>query len=131
MIGSYEKVIRITLIGDFYSYEMDCAILEEMVLTVLQNNTITQLNVQDGSLILRKQFECFGCNYGIYRVREGYIIYGEVEITMLDLDFNKEWSFSDRDIFVSQYREKTFEICDNLIKLYDWEDHYYEIDFKR
>ena len=48
---------------------------------------------------------------------------------MLDFDFCKKWSFSGRDIFVSQFREKPFEICDNLIRLYDWEDNYYEIDF--
>lgn len=98
-------------------------------LSILQNNTITQLSTKDGSLIFYKQFDYFGCNYEIYKIRKGYIIYGEVEITMLDLDFNKRWSFSGRDIFVSQSGKKAFEICDNKIKLYDWEDNYYEIDF--
>lgn len=128
-IYSDENEIRIALIGDYYLYDMDCAILEEKVLTVLQNNTITQLNIEDGSLIFHKRFDCFGCNYGIYKIREGYIIYGEIEIIMLDFDFNKRWSFSGRDIFVSQSGKKAFEICNKMIKLYDWEDNYYEIDF--
>ena len=98
-------------------------------MTILQNNTITQFNIEYGSLILHKRFDCFGCNYGIYKIRGGYIIYGEVEIIKLDLDFNKKWSFSGSDIFVSYSGKNAFEICDKKIKLFDWEDNYYEIDF--
>ena len=76
-----------------------------------------------------KKFDCFGCNYGIYRVQNGYIVYGEMEITMLDFDFNKKWSFSGKDIFVSMSDKKPFELCENSIKLYDFEENFYEIDF--
>lgn len=124
----YEKY-RIALIGDFYSYDMDCAVLEEDLLTILQNDVIIQISVTDGKLIRHTQFKCFGCNYGIYRIKDGYIIYGEIEITKLDLEFNKMWSFSGRDAFVSERQQKCFEICKNSIKLYDYEDNYYEIDF--
>lgn len=48
---------------------------------------------------------------------------------MLDFNFNKKWSFSGRDVFVSVSRRKPFELCENSIKLYDFEDNFYEIDF--
>ena len=48
---------------------------------------------------------------------------------MLDLEFNKVWSFSGRDIFVARTNRKSFELCDNSIKLYDFEDNYYEIGY--
>lgn len=121
--------ISIALVGDYYSYDTDCAILDVDILTVLQNDKITQINIYDGTMILHKQFECLGCNFGIYKVKYGYIIYGEIEITMLDLEFNKVWSFSGRDIFVSRTNRKSFELCDNSIKLYDFEENYYEIGY--
>ena len=59
----------------------------------------------------------------------GYIVYGEIEIIMLDLDFNKVWGFTGRDIFVSQTRKNAFVLGENSIELYDWENNYYELDF--
>ena len=95
------KIISIALIGDFYSYDTDCAVLEGKILTILQNDMIVQLDISTGAMLFFKEFDCFGCNYGIYKVKSGYIIYGEIEIIMLDFNFNKKWLFSGRDIFVS------------------------------
>lgn len=39
--------------------------------------------------MLYKEFECFGCTFGLHRVANGYVIYGEIEIVMLDLNFDK------------------------------------------
>ncbi len=128
-INLSSKIISIALIGDFYSYDKDCAVLEDKTLTILQNDAIVQLNINDGTMINFKEFDCFGCNYGIYRVQNGYIVYGEIEITMLDFDFNKKWSFLGKDIFVSMSDKKAFELCENSIKLHDFEGNFYEIDF--
>lgn len=46
-----------------------------------------------------------------------------MQITMLDLHLNKIWDFFGKDIFTS------CEVCEEKIKLYDWENSYYEIDF--
>lgn len=128
-INLFSKIISIALIGDFYSYDIDCAVLEYKTLTILQNNAVVQLDISNGAMINFKEFDCFGCNYGIYRVQNGYIIYGEIEITMLDFNFNKKWSFSGKDIFVSMSEKKSFELCENSIKLHDFEGNFYEIDF--
>lgn len=138
--GDFYKVFRveielfhertdIALVGDFNSCAADCAVLDGEVLTVLQNDAAVQIQVKDGSLLRYKQLDCFGCNYGIYKVEQGYLIYGEVEIIMLDFDFNKKWTFSGRDIFVSMSGKKAFELCGNSVKLYDFEGNFYEIDF--
>ena len=73
--------------------------------------------------------DCFGSNFGIYRIPKGYIIYGEIEIIMLNDSFEKQWTFSGRDIFATQSSKNSFAICDNTIELFDWEDNYYKIDF--
>ena len=128
-IDLFYRQFRVALAGSYYSYEEDCAILDDEILTILQNDTITQLNVIDGSVLLFKKFDCFGCNMGIYRVPQGYLIYGEIEITMLDFEFNKKWQFSGKDIFVSISGKTAFQLCEKSVKLYDFEDNFYEIDF--
>ena len=48
---------------------------------------------------------------------------------MLDFEFNKKWEFSGKDIFVSISDKMAFELCENSIKLHDFEGDFYEIDF--
>lgn len=128
-IDLYSREFQVALIGPYHSYDLDCAILQDDILTVLQDNMITQIKITDAYIIRHVMLDCLGCNFAIYKVEKGYIIYGEIEITMLDLDFKKQWSFSGKDIFVSISDRKPFTIRENLICLYDFENNYYEIDF--
>ena len=128
-VDLFSKEYRIALIGpETYISDCDCAVLENDTLTVLQDYSVTQINVTDGSVIRHVETDCFGCNYGIYRVDRGYVIYGEIVITMLDFDLVKKWSFSAEDIFASVTGKVPFELTDGMIHLYDFEDNYYEID---
>lgn len=74
-------------------------------------------------VLYRKLRDFSGVSYGIYKVQDGYIVYGELEIVMLDLEFNEKWNFLARDIITS------FEIAETTIKLSDWNNNHYEIDF--
>lgn len=122
------REFQIALIGPFYSYDSDCAVLEDDILTVLQDNMVTQINVTSAAVIRNIMLDCFGCNFAIYKMEKGYMIYGEVEITMLDFNFQKQWSFSGKDIFVSASGRESFTIQKNSICLYDFGDNYYKID---
>ena len=128
-IDLFYRQFCIALVGDVYSCEDDCAILDDEILTVLQNDTITQLSIIDGSVLLFKKFDCFGCNFGIYRVQRDYLIFGEMEIIMLDFQFDKKWQFFGKDIFVPVSGKNGFQLCEKSIKLYDFEGNFYEIDF--
>lgn len=128
-IDLYSREFQIALIGPYHSYDSDCAILEDDILMILQDDMITRINITEASITRNIMLDCLGCNFAIYKVKKGYIIYGEMEIMMLDFDCNKQWSFSGRDIFVSVSGKEPFTICENSICLYDFEDNYYEIDF--
>lgn len=128
-IDLFSKEFQIALIGPYHSYDSDCAVLEEDILTVLQDDMVTQIKVTDASVVRNVMLDCFGCNFAIYKVKKGYIIYGEMEITMLDFELEKLWDFSGRDIFVSILNREPFTIHENSISLYDFGDNYYEIDF--
>lgn len=128
-IDLFSRDFHIALIGPFHSYDSDCAILDDEILTVLQGNMITQIKITDASIVRNIMLDCFGCNFAIYKVNRGYIIYGEIEITMLDFEFKKKWSFSGKDIFVSISDKEPFAIREKTICLCDFENNYYEIDF--
>lgn len=119
----------IALIGDHYTYLEDCAILEDNILTVLQNNYISQIDLETFQIIAGYELDVFGSNFSIHRITDGYLIYGEIEILKLDNQFNTSWIFSGRDIFVSITGKNAFELTDHSIKLYDFDDNFYEIDF--
>lgn len=123
----YEET-RIALIGSLYGYESDCAVLNNKELLVLIDKDIFIINIDDYMLIKYKNIDCFGDNFAVYLVHDGYIIHGEMEIFKLDYELNKVWEFSGADIFVTQDDKLPFLIDGDRLKIYDWNGAYYEID---
>ena len=123
------KNAEIALVGDYYTSDIDCAILEDNILTVLQNDYISQIDLETVQIIAGYELDVLGTTFSIYRMSDGYLIYGEIEIIKFDNEFNVAWKFSGRDIFVSITDKNAFELTDRSIQLYDFEDNFYEIDF--
>lgn len=123
----YEET-RIALIGSLYGYESDCAVLNNKELLVLIDKDIFIINIDDYMLVKYKSIDCFGDNFAVYLVNDGYIIHGEMEIFKLDYELNKVWQFSGADIFVTQDDKLPFLIDGDTLKIYDWNGTYYEID---
>ena len=72
----------------------------------------------------------FCANFNIYRIQDGYIILGETDVTMLDHDFNTLWSFGGNDVFSPMDPAlKPIELCNDKIKLYDFNGDYYELNY--
>lgn len=119
------------LIGSRYASPENCAVLEDNILTVMQDDFITRIDLETMSIVACHEIKIyyFGVYYGIYRIPNGYIIYGEVLILKLDDDFQIVWDFRGHDIFVSITGKNAFKITQNSIKLYDFYDNYYELDF--
>jgi hypothetical protein len=92
----HEQTKTMALIGGSYSYDSDCSILEEDILTVLQNNMIAQIDLSANSLVLHKVLDTFGCNFGIYQKSNYYIIYGEIEIIRLNEQLKRCGPFRER-----------------------------------
>ncbi|MTI48429.1 MAG: hypothetical protein FH761_11345 [Firmicutes bacterium] len=59
-----------------------------------------------------------------------YIIHGEVAITCISIDGEKQWSFSGRDIFVTNDGSVDFYISNGQIITKDWENNQYILDKK-
>ena len=86
------------LIGDINTFVVDCAILDKNVLTVLQNDYITQIDLDSMRIVAGYELDVFGTTFSIYKMSDGYLIYGEIEIIKLDNNFQVLWRFGGRDI---------------------------------
>lgn len=126
-IGTETK--RIAMIGDYLASDENCLIQENDRLIILQNDALNIIELQTGELMDHIILDNIGCNFEIFSVEDGYVIYGEEEITMLDKQFHKKWGFSGRDIFISISGRTPFELGKRKIKLNDFLDTYYEVDF--
>ena len=124
------RTTRLALVCNYYSTDRNCALLENDVLTLLCNDAVVQLDLTSISLRSCRKLDTLGCNFGIYKVPDGYIIHGETEIEKLDESLNKLWEFSGIDIFVSITGREAFSFGENSIRLYDFEDNFYEIDLQ-
>ncbi len=66
--------------------------------------------------------------FEIFKIDNGYIIHGELEITRIDNCGEVIWQKSGADIFVTPSGKDDFEIKDNLIRATDWENRIYMWD---
>lgn len=123
------KNLKIALVGDYYICDDNCAVLDGTVLTVLLNDFVCKIDLEAACIIDVVIIDDFGCNIGLYMVHSGFIIHGEIVVRMLDFDLKQLWEFCGKDIFVSVTDKKPFELSDDRIKLYDFEDNYYELDY--
>lgn len=120
---------NIVLIGDEQSAAEQCALLQNHTLTVLLNDVIVQLDLVDCTLVRAKDLNWGGCNFELHGIENDYLIYGELYVVRLNQNLEEIWQFSGRDIFVSITGKRAFEMGTESIRLYDFLDHFYEIDF--
>ncbi|MCI9414948.1 MAG: hypothetical protein HFJ79_07225 [Clostridiales bacterium] len=120
---------KVCPIGDCLCFIHDYAYLEGDQLIVLQNDTISQIDIRTHQLAVHQKLECFGCCLGMYPCPGGYIVYGEMEIFRIDERFDTVWRVSGADKFVSPDIFPPFKIEDGVIKVYDWDNNYYEFNF--
>ena len=89
-IGLYAREFQVALIGPYHSYDLDCAVLQDDILTVLQDNMITQIKITDACIIRHVVLDCLGCNFAIYKftIRENLICLYDFENNYYEIDFN-------------------------------------------
>lgn len=64
-----------------------------------------------------------------YRHKDLYIVHGEITIYCFDLNLQKCWGFSGRDIWITIDDSPALTLCDSCIKLKDWLGYEYVLDY--
>ena len=122
---------NVLVVSDTSAYDEDCALLNSNTLSVLQGWTIYHIDVTSCILLGTTEIESLCPNYNLFRVQDGYIVFGEIDVTMLDSNFNFMWTFAGNDVFCPMDNElKPIEICNDRIKLFDFKGDYYELNYR-
>ena len=111
------------LTGSHYCYDMNCAVLDNNVLTVLQNDFITKIDLDTNGIISTQEIPESIINYSIHRIPGGLVICGEMEILGLDQNCNVIWRKGSKDIITD------FKILENSIVYHDDSGTDHRIDF--
>ena len=67
--------------------------------------------------------------FQVHMLNNGYLVHGELEISRVDRDGKVIWTFSGADIFVRYNGGDALIIGEDKIKLIDWEENEYLLDF--
>ncbi len=118
---------NIALYCDFCGNYEECSVLNADRIVIAKFNTVYMLDILTGN-ISYKEFKDMAGAYALYKVDDGYIIHGEMEIVKLDFDINEKWTYDGVDMFTSVTGKESFTLLEDRIELYDFEDNHYVID---
>ncbi len=120
---------KIALLDRIGSNSEHCAVLTGDSLIFVLFDAIVQIDLNSGSIMRCVECDNLGGLWEIHLLENFYILYGECSIFRYDLDFNRIWEFSARDILVSNNVAKSFWIDNGNIHCLDWLDWHYVLDF--
>jgi hypothetical protein len=103
-------------------------IIDDNILAVLVGNAFYLLSIPDLSVLSISEAD-LSTTFEIAKVMDRYIVHGELDISCFDSNGKKVWAFSGRDIFACIDDKKPFQIFPNHIKLIDFENNEYVLDF--
>ena len=121
---------KIVLKVSFFTPHDDYAFIEDNSLYLFLNDTVCVFDVQTGEIKNKKSIGMMGTLFSVYRYQRDFILYCEMDIIRMTPNLDVAWDFGARDIFVRYHGEEpAFEMMPDRIRLYDFSDNYYEIDY--
>ena len=94
------------------------------------DDTVCEFDIQTGKVVKQKLLDLDGTLFSVHRYQQDFIMYCEMDIIRMTRNLDVVWDFGARDIFVRyQGEEPAFEMMQDRIRLYDFSDNYYEIDY--
>ena len=107
----------------------ESSLIDKNQLLICCCDTVFCLNLPNLNLKWKTQSDPVTC-FKIFKQQDDYIIHGELCVTKLDKDGNKQWKFGGADIFVSIDNEEEFKLESDGILLTDFAKTKYKIDFE-
>lgn len=104
--------------------------VHEQGLLLMFDSIICLFNPELLEITQQINIDAMGTMFEVHSYKDDYILYGEMEIYRISIDFKIVWKFWARDIFVRyQGDEPAFVMKEDKICLIDFSDNYYEIDY--
>lgn len=128
-VTSYEKgeKFSIIVIASYCSKVFEnSGILAADIFYIILHNQIIKMNLQDFTYINYMISNPFGTYYEIYNCESGFLIYGELELILLDKQFNEQWRYCTQDIL---FGENCLQMNEKYISFIDFEGNSHEVDW--
>lgn len=103
-------------------------VVEEGRITICCSDSIFCLSIPNLDLLWKTRVDEATC-FEVFKIHDGYIVHGELEISRIDLNGNIVWQRSGADIFTTEKGVDDFEITDSHIRAIDWGGRTYTFDF--
>ncbi len=126
MLNSDHRSRKLALFCDGCGDYERCTLLHEQSLLIAKFNTIYEISITTGQARY-KDIDNLAGAMGLYKVDDGYILYGEWCVLKLDFDLNEIWSFSGADIFAHPEQKECFRLLGDRIELIDFENTRYTL----
>ena len=125
-----ENIKEVALIVPFFTYVDKCALPTEQYIFFMFDKLLCLFNPITMEIVKQTEIPSSGTMFSLLSYDKDFILYGEMEIYRVTKDLKIKWEFLGKDIFV-RYKgeEPAFEMKEDRICLYDFEDNYYEIDY--
>ena len=124
------EVRTVVMVVPYYTQIESCVAPHRDGLFMMFNDVLCVFSPDTESVVKQIRIDPLGTMFEVHQLNDDYILYGEIEIYRISQELDVKWSFSGRDIFVRyQGNEPAFQMKQDRICLYDFEDNYYEIDF--
>ena len=104
-------------------------VMKDGAITVLADPCVLQIRLSDLIVTRSRQLETLGENFEIHDVPAGFLIFGELEIAMLDGSLDTMWSFSGPDVFFGNNNGPAFALNEDRVVLNDFLGDHFELDF--
>ena len=99
-------------------------------LFLMLNDVLCVFDPETLEIVEQAKIDPFGTMFEVHRYKDDYILYGECEIYRVTKDLKEKWAFAARDIFVRCDTDApAFEMKEDRICLYDFQDDYFEINY--
>lgn len=115
--------------GSWQLSEESSVVMKDGAITVLADPCVLQIRLSDLIVTRSRQLETLGENFEIHDVPAGFLIFGELEIAMLDGSLDTMWSFSGPDAFFGNNNGPAFALNEDRIVLNDFLGDHFELDF--
>lgn len=121
---------KILLEVSFFTPSDEFAFIEDNSLFLFLNDTVCEFDMPAGKVTNKNRLDLTGTLFSVHKYQQDFIMYSEMDIIRMTRSLDVVWDFSARDIFVRyQGEEPAFEMKSDRIRLYDFSDNYYEIDY--
>ena len=130
-VESESAIKNVLIMASYHTIVDKCAALAGEQLFMLLNDVMILFDPADLKITKQKELGLImGTMIAVYSYKDDFIVHYEMDIMRIDRELNVKWDFGGSDIFVRwQSNDPAFVMKEDRICLYDFNEHYYEIDY--